>query len=139
MEVTVPPSNLLEVICDFERYPEFIRSVLEVEIQDMAADYWRVRFDVALFRKRVSYTLDLRRPNSRRVEWTLVESDWMAQNNGSWTLTELDGGSTRATYTIDVRLKTSVPAAVSGLLIDASFPRVLRDFKRRAEEMAGVD
>lgn len=133
IEVATPSRVLMSVICDFERYPEFVPTVLDSDILDIAEDFWRVSFDVALFRKRVSYTLDLRKQSELSLEWNLVSGDWMTKNEGSWELADVEDELTRATYSIEITLDTLLPQAVDKLLINASFPRLLRDFKGRAE------
>ena len=136
VDVRAPSSVLMGVICDFEQYPSFVGEVLDTELEDVGPDYWRVAFQVALFRKRVNYTLDLRKTGALTIEWSLVTGDWMTGNDGCWALSQLEPNLTRATYTIEISLGTMVPRAVSGLLINASFPRMLGDFRRQAESIA---
>lgn len=138
IDVRVPNGLLMHVICEFERYPEFVSNMLAARIEEQTEDRWRVWFEVVLFRRNLSYTLDLRREDEHRVTWTLVQGDWMSSNSGSWTLIPLDAESTRAIYSIAVTIEGGVPHAMSSLLIDASIPRLLRDFKRRAERLAAL-
>lgn len=133
IDVDVPMAALMELLCDFERYPEFVSSVLQAQVVESEVDRWRVAFELLLFRRRVGYTLELARESADRLSWKLVEGDWMSENEGEWTLARLDDATTRATYVIRVTLRSAVPTGLTPLLIDASIPRMLREFKREGE------
>jgi coenzyme Q-binding protein COQ10 len=135
IEVEVSAEALMSVVCDFERYPEFVSSVLAAEVEWREQECWRAAFEVVILRRRVGYRLDLRR-RGLRLSWELIDGDHMLRNVGAWDLQPLDEQTTRATYTVEVELDTMVPGAMQGLLVDATLPRMLRDFKRRAEALA---
>jgi ribosome-associated toxin RatA of RatAB toxin-antitoxin module len=136
IEVDVPAEALMSVICDFERYPDFVGSVLTAAIEGREAERWRVAFEVVILRRRLRYRLDLRR-EGLRLHWDLVDGDHMLRNVGGWELRKVDEQTTRAVYALELELDTIVPLAMQGLLVDATLPRMLRDFKRRAEALAG--
>jgi hypothetical protein len=71
------------------------------------------------------------RPN--RVSWTFVQGEVMKDNVGAWTLEAAGEGKTRATYSIEMRLGPLVPKAIVNTLVDASLPKMLEAFKKRAE------
>ncbi|MBN1946186.1 MAG: SRPBCC family protein [Bradymonadales bacterium] len=136
IEIGVDAGTLMEVLCDFEQYPRFLSSVMAVELKEQEADRWRVWFEVVLFRRNLQYTLDLTRNDNRKLSWVLVAGDWMTRNTGSWTLTPLEPSLTRAAYSIQVTIEGNLPPMVTSLLVDASIPRLLREFKRWAEHSA---
>ena len=135
IDVKVPTDILMAVLCDFERYPEFVSNVLNAKLQERFDNRWRVWFEVILFRRNLQYALDLSKSDEFHLTWKLVQGDWMSKNTGSWSLTPIDERTTRAVYSIQVTIEGILPHAVSSLLIDASVPRLLRDFKRHAERL----
>jgi ribosome-associated toxin RatA of RatAB toxin-antitoxin module len=137
IDVLVPAGAFMEVVCDFAHYPDFVSSVLSAQVEAAWESSWRVAFEVVLFRRRLQYTLNLRQEGDDKLTWELVRGDWMSRNHGQWTLSAIDARSTRAIYTIEVAIEGILPHAVTSLLMDASIPRLLRDFKRRAEVLVG--
>jgi coenzyme Q-binding protein COQ10 len=135
IDVDVPADAFMEVITDFERYPDFVSSVIDARIEEADEGRWRVRFDVQLLRRRMRYRLDLSLVDAARIEWQLVDGDRMLRNEGYWQLTALDPQATRALYSVYVDVEGPLPHALLSLLMDASLPRMLREFKRRAESL----
>jgi hypothetical protein len=57
----------------------------------------------------------------------------MKDNKGGWVLEDLGNGTTKATYTVDVTLGALVPKTIVNALVDTSLPKLLENFKKRAE------
>ena len=131
IEVAAPLSRVLEVILDFERYPEFVPFMERAEVLSVDGERRRVRFTLNLV-ARISYTLDLMPRNGSGLEWTLVDGPFV-RNDGSWHLEDLNQGRTRATYTADVELKGFLPGFVERRLVAESLPATLRAFRDRAQ------
>jgi coenzyme Q-binding protein COQ10 len=70
------------------------------------------------------------------VSWTFVDGDFMKDNKGSWQLEEQGEGVTKATYNIEVALGPLVPKTIVNALVDTSLPKLLENFKKRAEALA---
>jgi ribosome-associated toxin RatA of RatAB toxin-antitoxin module len=137
IDIDVPATDFMAVICDFDRYPLFLSAVTDARVEEVLADSWRVAFEVIVLRRRIGYRLEFIKESPLRLAWGLVDGEWMTANEGSWDLQELDAQTTRATYAIAVALAGPLPSAVTSLLIDGSIPRLLREFKRRAESLVG--
>ena len=135
IDVKVPVETLMAVLCDFDRYPMFLSSVFDSRIQFETRGQWRVLFESTMFRRRVVYTLDYWLLDETTLSWALVEGDWLTENEGTWYLSALEPHATRATYQASISIEGVVPYAAHSLLFDASVPRLLRDFKRRAEHL----
>lgn len=131
--IDVPRDAFMAVIADYARYPEFLRDMKETRIlrrEDGVAD---VAFTLHLV-KRIEYTLRLVEDAPRGLNWTLVEGDFM-RNEGGWTLEDLDGERTHATYRIDVAVGVFVPGSIVNRLVGQTLPDTLRAFKLRAEAL----
>jgi len=135
--VGVPPERFWDVLTDFEHYPEFLPELKEITVHAAAHDGYEVSHTVALI-KRIQYRLKFRADPPRGLTWELVESNLLKKNSGAWTLRPegAAGQSTRATYEVDLEVGQYVPKAIVTKLITVSLPRMLAQFKERAESMA---
>jgi coenzyme Q-binding protein COQ10 len=129
--IDAPVNRVFGVIADYERYPEFLPDMKRVEVLSRHDGLLVVRFEVELV-MRVSYTLRMQEDAPRSITWTLEEAKMLSENNGGWRL-EPEGNQTRATYTLDVKLRGLLPKAVSTRLLGTTLPEMLQCFKQRAE------
>ena len=133
--INTSPEKLFQVITDYEKYPQFLKEVSNIEILSTTGNTVRARYTVN-FIKKVQYILELTAQTNQSVEWSLVESGMMKVNNGSWHLRDLGNGSTEATYSVEVVPKgLFVPKKIVSMLTDGSLPATLKAFKARAESM----
>src|SRR5690349_7313831 len=102
--INASPEKCFGVICDYEKYAEFLPEVRGVKVLDRKPGEARVAYDVDLGIKRVKYTLTHREETPKRMVWSFVEGEVMKDNKGSWVLEDAGGGQTRATYNIEVAL-----------------------------------
>ena len=131
--VNTSPDVLYDVITDYAQYPQFLKEVERIEVLKQSPGSTRVRYTVNLIKK-VQYTIDLVAVKNESVSWTLVESGIMKKNNGGWTLKDIGGGQTEATYSIEVVPKgLLVPKRILHMLTDKSLPSTMAAFKSRAE------
>jgi ribosome-associated toxin RatA of RatAB toxin-antitoxin module len=104
------PGNVLEVIADFERYPEWAGAVKQAEVLQQQSDgrASRVRFtlDAGAVRDTYSlnYTWDVAADGSGELSWKLDESGVMKAMDGSYRLTPV-GAGTQVTYTLAIDLR----------------------------------
>ena len=120
-EITIDatPAEVMAVIADYERYPEWAGFIKTAEVLSTGAggrpDLARFVVDAGVMK--ADYTLRYTYTGDERVEWTL-ESGSLKENHGSYELTP-DGDATRVRYS---------------LTIDAGIP-MLGMFKRKAEKV----
>ncbi len=137
--VNVPREKLWDVISDYEKYPSFIPEMRHVRILETKGNVQRVAFEIELvvlaFTRKVHYTLEFTNSPPEKVRWHLVESDMVKGNDGGWTLEPAGEGKTKATYQIELRLGPLVPKAVANFLAEQSLPKLLEQFKGRAEAL----
>jgi ribosome-associated toxin RatA of RatAB toxin-antitoxin module len=117
--VGASPAEVMAVIADFAKYPEWAGFIKTAEVlstgPDGRAD--KARFVVDAGVMKADYTLRYTYDDDTRVSWTL-EAGTLKENTGSYTLVPKDG-ATEVTYE---------------LTIDAGIP-MLGMFKRKAEKV----
>ncbi len=135
VEIDVSPKVFYEVVTDFESYPEFLPEVKRVKVLRHEEDVWEAEFEVSMI-KTIKYTLELTGKPGKELSWTL-KSGFFKKNDGSWKLRSLDKGKrVEATYSVDIEVGMFVPKAIIDKLVEISFPKMLQQFKERAESLA---
>ncbi len=134
IDVAVPPAQLLAVILDYARYPEFIPEVKSIRVEQRGEGRVAVTYqlDAKLFQ--VDYTLEHVQVSPWKIEWRLLRGELLRANSGSWTL-EATATGTRAIYAIALSAST-MPASFQRALSETGLPRLLANFKARAESLA---
>lgn len=135
--VNVPPEKLLAVIGDFDSYPEFLPEVKKVSVLKRDGASAEVAYEIDVI-KRVEYTLR-HTVDGNTVRWTLVRSNLLKKNEGSWVLEPHGDNATLATYSLELAFGgfIPVPASVTTKLAETSLPALLENYKRRAESLYG--
>ena len=126
------PGQVMAVIADFERYPEFLPEIRGVSVLSSDNGVSTVRFDLQMLMK-VSYTIVLTQEGDSQLRWELSESKLMKKNSGSWKLQPNDDGTTAVTYCIDLELAGKLPASVNDRMAGQALPETLARFKGRVE------
>jgi coenzyme Q-binding protein COQ10 len=130
-------ARVWDVVRDYERYPEFISEMRTVKVLRRTPTEQEVEFGIELellgMRKVVTYTLGMVEVPQTSIRWRLVRSGTLKADDGSWHFRTLGERRTEATYQIEVKLGPFIPGAVSRFLVEQSLPRLLGQFKRRAE------
>ncbi len=129
--IDAPIERVFSVITDYPRYPEFLPEMKEVQVLSRHDGVVVVRFELELL-MRVSYTLRLIEDAPSSVRWSLEEAKMLAENDGGWRL-EVEDGKTRATYSLEIKLRGLIPKSVSTRLLGTTLPQTLQRFKARAE------
>jgi uncharacterized membrane protein len=132
--VDAPAADVMAVIADFPSYPQWVAAARTVEVLETGDDgrARRVRFVIDAQIIKDDYTLDYSWDGDRSVSWTLVSSQIMKRQDGSYTLVET-GGRTEVTYTITI--ESSIPAfglfkrKAEKVILDTA----LKELKKRVE------
>ena len=135
--IDAAPDAIMDVIADFDAYPQWAKGVTKVEV---AADGADGRAEQVFFALDVSpikdeYTLAYDWDGDRQVTWTLVEGKMLRSLDGAYELRDLGNGSTEVTY----RLALDVSIPLIGMLkrkgekilIDTA----LKGLKKRVESL----
>ena len=137
MVVNVPRDEFFEIITDFEKLPEFIPELDKVELLGTSGNVRTVKYSVSLLGRAISYTLELTNHAPEQVTWKLLKVDFMKQNRGRWLLEEIDANSTAVTYDLEMVFPMLVPSAVVAKLQQNSLPKLMTQYKARAESLHG--
>lgn len=134
--IHTPAKVVYNVLTDFEKYPEFLDEMREVNTIEKTAKTAQVEFVIKVI-KRIRYTLDYKLTPNKKIVWHFVEGDTFKDCKGSWTLKETKKGVTEATYHVEVDFGLFVPKKITEMLVGRNLPNLMRSFKNRAEGLKG--
>ena len=136
--IDAQPGQLLEVLLDFDRYPQWAADIKDVEVleRDDESRGTLVRYRAAAMGQSARYTLaydysDV--PHS--MSWKLTEGSIMRVLDGSYTFEDQDEG-TLVTYHLEVDLIVPIPGFVKRRAEGKIMGTALRELKKRVESPA---
>ncbi len=132
--VDAPAADVMAVIADFGSYPEWVSAAKQVEVQRTADDgrARRVRFVLDAGSVKDDYVLDYDWQGDRAVTWSLVSSQLMKRQDGSYTLRETDG-RTEVTYAITIDLSIPMLGMIKRKAEKVILDTALKELKKRVE------
>ena len=132
--VDAPAADVMAVIADFEAYPQWVAAVKQVEVQETGEDGRprRVRFVLDAGSVKDDYVLDYTWQDDRAVSWSLVSSQLMKRQDGSYTLAEIDG-RTEVTYAITIDTKIPLLGMMKRKAEKVILDTALKELKKRVE------
>ena len=124
------------VICDIEKYPEFIPEMEKVKILSMDDKKAEINYEIKLMGMKMNYTLKHNFIKPTEMNWSFVKASKFIKNNeGSWKLKAIDDNTVEAEYHVELKLGRLVPKKVENTLAAASLPTLMKQFKERAESL----
>jgi ribosome-associated toxin RatA of RatAB toxin-antitoxin module len=136
--IDAAPAAVLEVIADFEKYPDWTGAVKEVTVLDRLPDGRgsRVKFvlDAGAIRDTyvLDYTWDVDELGTGTLSWGLVESTVLKALDGAYTLTA-DKGGTDVRYSLAVDLRIPMLGMLRRKAEKAIIDAALNELKKRVE------
>ena len=144
--IDAAPDAVLQVIADFEQYPEWTGAVKQVTVLDRLADGRgsRVKFVLDAGAIRDTYTLDSFLPaaavhagdftdaGTGTLSWGLVESTVLKSMDGSYELTATGGGTT-VKYSLAVDLRIPMLGMLRRKAEKAIIDTALNELKKHVE------
>lgn len=135
IDVEAPPSSVLDVLCDFEAYPKWARSMKEARViqRDESGRALEVEFHVApgllpQMRYVLRYTY-----SDDGLAWEYVEGD-LRDIRGSYTVDD-SNGTTHVTYHLAIDPgKIPLPGFVKARAAREITRIALKELKRRVED-----
>ncbi|MER6912988.1 SRPBCC family protein [Streptomyces sp. NPDC000594] len=135
--IEAAPAEVMAVIADFGRYPEWTGEVKQAEVlsHDVQGRAEQVRLVLDAGAIKDDHTLAYTWHGPTEVSWTLVKSQMLRTLDGSYTLSAVGGGGNRTevTYrlTVDVRIPMlgMIKRKAEKVIID----RALDGLKKRVE------
>lgn len=134
--IDAPPTEVMGVISDFDRYPEWTGEVKEAEVlgrdQEGRAEQVRLLLDAGAIKD--EHTLSYRWQGPHEVHWSLVKSQMLRELDGSYLLAPLRGGErTEVTYQLTVDVKIPMLGMIKRKAEKVIIDRALAGLKKRVE------
>jgi ribosome-associated toxin RatA of RatAB toxin-antitoxin module len=136
--VDAAPGDVLDVIADFDAYPEWTGAVRRAEVleedEDGCARTVRFVLDAGALRDTytLAYTWDFTEEGTGTVSWTLVEAGILKAMDGSYRL-QAAGLGTEVTYTLSVEVKMPMLGMLRRKAEKMIIDTALKELKKRAE------
>lgn len=130
------PAEVMAVIADFARYPEWTGEVQEAEVvsTDSSGRAERVRLLLDAGAIKDEHTLAYTWEDEHHVRWSLVTSQMLRALDGSYRLRPLDGGGrTEVTYQLTVDVKIPMLGMIKRKAEKVIIDRALDGLKKRVE------
>lgn len=127
---------IMDVIADFDAYPEWVSASRAVTVldRDDAGRGRRVRFELDAGVLADTYVLRYDwAADGTEVSWQLESSDLQRDQRGSYRLSQQVPGSTKVTYTLTVDLKVPMISQLKRRAEKAITDAALLDLKKRVE------
>ncbi|MBM7415157.1 MULTISPECIES: SRPBCC family protein [Nocardiaceae] len=134
--VGAAPDEVMAVIADFPRYPEWVTAAKSVEVleEGESGRARRVRFVLDAGMVKDTYELEYDwRPDGTAVSWTLVAGEMQKSQVGSYVLTEKGAGSTEVTYELTVDLAIPMIGLFKRKAEKVITDTALKELKKRVE------
>ncbi|MET9875721.1 SRPBCC family protein [Actinacidiphila glaucinigra] len=134
--IDAAPADVMGVIADFARYPEWTGEVKEAEILsaggDGRAEQVRLLLDAGAIKD--DHTLAYTWVGDNEVRWTLVKSQMLRTLDGAYILVPLeDGKRTEVTYQLTVDVKIPMLGMIKRKAEKVIIDRALAGLKKRVE------
>jgi ribosome-associated toxin RatA of RatAB toxin-antitoxin module len=138
--VAAAPADVLDVIADFDSYPEWTGAVKKSTVEQEYEDGWphEVRFvlDAGVIKDTytLAYTWDVAEDGTGTVSWTLVQAEQLLRGlDGSYVLSGASGGGTEVTYRLTVDVKIPMLGLLKRKAEKGIIETALTELKKRAE------
>ena len=126
--------KIYSVMVDYEKYPEFVTGVSEIEVLEKTDTHARVRYNIN-FIKNFNYILKLTQEAPNSLSWELESGDLFKVNSGKWTFKDLGNEKTEATFESEVAFKVFAPKMVVNKLVGSSLPVMMGEYHKRAKSL----
>jgi carbon monoxide dehydrogenase subunit G len=138
IDIAATPGEVLDVIADFESYPEWATEVKKVSILTEEGDGWadQVQFTLDAGAIKDTYVLDyewdVTQDGTGVVSWELVEATVLKAMNGSYTVAA-NGAETTVTYRLAVDVKIPMLGMLKRKAEKVIIDTALKELKKRVE------
>jgi ribosome-associated toxin RatA of RatAB toxin-antitoxin module len=132
--IEAPAAEVMAVIADFPAYPQWVAAAKKVEVVEEGPDgrAAQVHFVIDAGMIKDDYTLAYTWDDDREVSWTLVTSQLMKRQDGSYTLVEKNG-ATEVTYAITIDINLPLLGMMKRKAEKVILDTALKELKKRVE------
>ncbi|MFD4987826.1 SRPBCC family protein [Streptomyces sp. NPDC058374] len=138
--IEAAPAEVMAVIADFDRYPQWTGEVKEAEVlatdDQGRAEQVRLVLDAGAIKD--DHTLAYTWHSADQVSWTLVKSQMLRELDGSYTLAALAADRTEVTYQLTVDVKIPMLGMIKRKAEKVIIDRALAGLKKRVESHPGA-
>ena len=134
--VDAAPRAVMDVIADFEAYPEWTGAVKQVEVRSSASNgrATEVWFKLDAGAIKDTYTLAYTWKGQQEVRWSLVEAEQIVKTmDGAYLLADNGDGSTTVTYQLVVDVKIPMLGMIKRKAEKVIIDTALKELKKRVE------
>jgi ribosome-associated toxin RatA of RatAB toxin-antitoxin module len=136
ISIKASPGAVMDVIADFEAYPEWTGAVKRAEVlsqrDDGRAELVHYQLDAGAIKDEYTLTYDWSEmPGVLR--WKLVEGQMLKLLTGSYEVSEASDGSTDVTYTLAVDVKIPLLGMIKRKAEKVIIDTALKELKKRVE------
>ena len=136
--IDAPPGEVLDVIADFDAYPEWAAEVKAIRVLAEEGDGWadQVEFTLDAGAIKDTYVLDYEwdvvEDGTGIVSWSLVSAHVLKAMDGSYTLAA-QGAGTKVTYRLSVDVKIPMIGLLKRKAEKVLVDTALKELKKRVE------
>ena len=133
--IDAAPAEVMAVIADFARYPEWTGEVKEADVlaTDAQGRAEQVRLVLDAGAIKDDHTLAYTWNGPDQVRWTLVKSQMLRELDGSYPHAALGEGRTEVTYQLTVDVKIPMLGMIKRKAEKVIIDRALAGLKKRVE------
>ena len=133
--IEAAPADVMAVIADFARYPDWTGEVKQAEVlaTDTSGRAEQVRLVMDAGAIKDDQVLGYTWTGENEVSWTLVKSQMLRQLDGSYVLKPTGAGSTEVTYLLTVDVKIPMLGMIKRKAEKVIIDRALAGLKKRVE------
>lgn len=140
--IAATPAEVMEVISDFEAYPQWAQGVKRAEpvrdgAQGAAGRPRKVFFELDASPIKDAYTLGYDWTGDESVAWTLLEGRMLKAMYGSYELVPTRDGGTEVTYRLAVDIAIPMIGMLKRKAEKVVIDTALKGLKKRVESLAG--
>jgi ribosome-associated toxin RatA of RatAB toxin-antitoxin module len=134
--VDAAPAKVMQVIADFDAYPEWTGAVKETEVRGTSSNgrAKEVWFNLDAGAIKDQYTLAYSWKGDQEVRWSLVEAEQIVKAmDGAYLLADNGDGSTTVTYQLAVDVKIPMLGMIKRKAEKVIIDTALKELKKRVE------
>lgn len=137
--ISATAAVVLDVIADFEKYPDWVENMVATQVLTQDSDGWpltvRFKVDAGVLRDTyvLAYVWDVDQDGCGQVSWELVESTVIRSLDGSYRL-QHEAGETSVTYDLRAEVKIPIVAMLRRKAEKNIVDQALRGLKQRCED-----
>lgn len=135
--INARPAAVMGAIADIAAYPTWVSQLEQAEILEVGADgrprQARFRVNAMIVKDELvnSYTWK----DDEHVSWSLISSEVMSSQDGSYTLRDLGDGRTEVTYDLTAELKIKLPGLLRRKIQSGIVDAAVKDLKKHVEKL----